>query len=482
MRWQVVLRSTLLLTDFYVLINAQFVFDTRVGSTRGSANVTARLDSLGAFGIGVSRKLPDTHPNFSNEEDNAGLEEDPNTFQLRFRVEGGGQGNRGKGNGKGKGPPPGRGNGNGRQNAGGNKNQGKKKGHNPCGPHGQFCSQANYIDQIGLDWSTRVQNGTGFFVRGNDGGRRYVPIGFQEPNDSFGSCNTPSGEFGYCRHLEHCILEEFRGDFLRFLEYTCSIPYGNYVGVCCPEEIDDPIPRPLPPNTGRPPSKTTTPFPFTFPPPRVSPKPVAHEGCGFIRILRITGAVVTNSYFYLMGLIVGGRIADPKAWTWMAALIRSKPESGFQAKDIKIRLGEYDFSNTRIQSSPEDFEVLSITVHEEFNRYSYQNDIALLRLARSAYFNNKIRPICLPPPFEDKTYENEIGIVTGWGTIYYGGPTSNTLMEVSVPIWKQDDCKAAYTQPIEDTNLCAGVRSGSRDSCQGDSGNKLICTGVSLTK
>lgn len=49
-------------------------------------------------------------------------------------------------------------------------------------------------------------------------------------------------------------------------------------------------------------------------------------------------------------------------------------------------------------------------------RYSYQNDIALLRLARSAYFNNKIRPICLPPPFEDKTYENEIGIVTGWGS------------------------------------------------------------------
>ncbi len=102
-----------------------------------------------------------------------------------------------------------------------------------------------------------------------------------------------------------------------------------------------------------------------------------------------------------------------------------------------------------------------------FFRYSYQNDIAILKLSQSAYYNNKIRPICLPSPFGDKTYENQIGVVTGWGTIYYGGPISNTLMEVSVPIWKQDDCKAAYTQPIEPTNLCAGVRSGSRDSCQG---------------
>src|SRR4051794_10535301 len=79
-------------------------------------------------------------------------------------------------------------------------------------------------------------------------------------------------------------------------------------------------------------------------------------------------------------------------------------------------------------------------------RANYENDIAVIRLAESAYFNNKINPICLPPAGAD--FVNQVGIVTGWGTIYYGGPTSSTLMETIVPVWKQEDCKAAYTQPI----------------------------------
>ncbi|CAG7820190.1 unnamed protein product [Allacma fusca] len=84
-------------------------------------------------------------------------------------------------------------------------------------------------------------------------------------------------------------------------------------------------------------------------------------------------------------------------------------------------------------------------------------------------YNRKIRHICLPPPNEQ--FINQVGIVTGWGTIYYGGPESSKLMEVTVLVWKQEDCQAAYTQPIEETNLCAGVRSGGKDSCEGDSGD-----------
>jgi len=122
----------------------------------------------------------------------------------------------------------------------------------------------------------------------------------------------------------------------------------------------------------------------------------------------------------------------------------------------------------------------------------------VIHLAKSAFYTKEVRSICLPKPRRNPEFTNEVGIVTGWGTIYYGGPHSATLTEVLVPIWNQQDCKSAYTQPIEvitynvhclhhvqwtlnvgtrfnyscfqETNLCAGVRAGGRDSCQGDSG------------
>jgi hypothetical protein len=87
---------------------------------------------------------------------------------------GNGKGNRGNGNGNGM---------MGRGNAGGNgrgNGRGKKKGHNPCGPQGQFCSRNNYISALGIQWSNKVQNGTGIFLRGVGGSKTYQPIGYQQ--------------------------------------------------------------------------------------------------------------------------------------------------------------------------------------------------------------------------------------------------------------------------------------------------------------
>lgn len=54
----------------------------------------------------------------------------------------------------------------------------------------------------------------------------------------------------------------------------------------------------------------------------------------------------------------------------------------------------------------------------------------------------------------------------GWGTQYYGGPTSTVLMEVTVPVWPQDKCVRSFTQRITDTTMCAGAYEGGRDACQ----------------
>ncbi|CRL01849.1 CLUMA_CG015146, isoform A [Clunio marinus] len=59
-----------------------------------------------------------------------------------------------------------------------------------------------------------------------------------------------------------------------------------------------------------------------------------------------------------------------------------------------------------------------------------------------------------------------------WGTQFFAGPHSPTLMEVTIPIWKNEDCQEKYTHKIHDSVLCAGANQA--DSCQGDSGGPLM--------
>ncbi|XP_033320885.2 trypsin-1 isoform X2 [Megalopta genalis] len=190
--------------------------------------------------------------------------------------------------------------------------------------------------------------------------------------------------------------------------------------------------------------------------------------------------------------LVGGQPAGPTEWPWMAALLR-KDESRYcggvlitdrhvltaahcvyrhAPRDIKVRLGEYDFSAAPEDSRASDFAVSEIRVHRYFDRVLYENDIAIAKLLRPTVFDEHIWPVCLPPI--DQTFENEDAVVTGWGTSYYGGPASSVLMEVAVPIWPRNLCARSFVRRIPETMMCAGAYEGGRDACQGDSGGPLL--------
>ena len=127
-----------------------------------------------------------------------------------------------------------------------------------------------------------------------------------------------------------------------------------------------------------------------------------------------------------------------------------------------MRLGEYDFDGQ--SDYRRDFAVQQIFMHDLFERRTYTNDIAVLKLAQPATFNDYIWPVCLPP--SNLVLDGQTASVTGWGTTSYSGTPSNVLLEVTLPIWKLNDCQAAYTQPITDKQLCAGYKAGGKDSCQ----------------
>lgn len=184
--------------------------------------------------------------------------------------------------------------------------------------------------------------------------------------------------------------------------------------------------------------------------------------------------------------ITGGRPADPNEWPWMAALRRRGPPNSFcggvlitdrhvltaahctsayTANEITVRLGEYSFS-AKNDTRSRDFRVLEIRQHVDFDSTTYDNDIAVLKLQQPVLFNSYIWPVCMPPTGD--TYEGYVAVVIGWGTQYFGGPSSDVLMEVSLPIWIQDKCKGSFIERISDDVLCAGAPEGGRDSCQGD--------------
>uniref|UniRef100_A0A3Q4H516 trypsin n=1 Tax=Neolamprologus brichardi TaxID=32507 RepID=A0A3Q4H516_NEOBR len=64
----------------------------------------------------------------------------------------------------------------------------------------------------------------------------------------------------------------------------------------------------------------------------------------------------------------------------------------------------------------------------------------------------------------------------GWGVTWmYSQSLSPELRSVEVELFTS--CWNYYPFRITNNMICAGSRSGGRDSCQGDSGGPLVCNG-----
>ncbi|XP_043961464.1 suppressor of tumorigenicity 14 protein [Gambusia affinis] len=121
-------------------------------------------------------------------------------------------------------------------------------------------------------------------------------------------------------------------------------------------------------------------------------------------------------------------------------------------------------------------EIQRIVVHEYYNAYTFDYDIALLQLKRPwpPSLWPLVQPVCLPPPSHTVTDTHRC-LVTGWG--YRSEEDKmlpSVLQKAEVSIMSQTECKKIYG-PITPRMLCAGLPSGERDACRGDSGGPLSC-------
>ena len=113
---------------------------------------------------------------------------------------------------------------------------------------------------------------------------------------------------------------------------------------------------------------------------------------------------------------------------------------------IRLRLGEYDFSNAKEPLAFVERAASKKIVHPKYNFFTYEYDLALVRLEEAVDFQPNIAPICLPA-VENVNLVGMNATVTGWGRLSEGGTLPSKLQQVRPhsPIqyrnsWAADRC------------------------------------------
>jgi secreted trypsin-like serine protease len=196
--------------------------------------------------------------------------------------------------------------------------------------------------------------------------------------------------------------------------------------------------------------------------------------------------------------IIGGEEAEPGDWPWMAAVARGQDlykgflcggslihanwvltaahctytAMGTIRNNLDVVLGTNDL--TAPQDEYERIQVIQVIPHPNYDDFTLDNDIALLKLSESS----TQKPITWLTPDKGSTLvlPGTETIQIGWGTIdpsFLNYPES--LMQVNVPTVSNKTCREALEPLLITENMfCTGLQGGGKDACVGDSGGPVM--------
>ncbi|XP_077988636.1 trypsin-like [Glandiceps talaboti] len=191
--------------------------------------------------------------------------------------------------------------------------------------------------------------------------------------------------------------------------------------------------------------------------------------------------------------IVGGVEAEPHSWPWTAQLKGSNDNHVCGASliapnwvitaahctagppayrnGIVIHVGTH---NRDIQDSLEQvMTVEEIFDHPQYNDFTLDNDIALIKLDKDVDQNDHVAIGC----YAGRHYlDGTKCAVVGWGDTQDTG-NELVLNQVDVDVIANDVCNQPgwYFNQVTENMVCAGYAAGGKDSCFGDSGGPLMC-------
>ncbi|XP_030582099.1 chymotrypsin A-like [Archocentrus centrarchus] len=186
--------------------------------------------------------------------------------------------------------------------------------------------------------------------------------------------------------------------------------------------------------------------------------------------------------------IVNGEEAVPHSWPWQVSLqdytgwhfcggslineywVVTAAHCDVSSSD-RVILGEHDRS-----SNTENIQTMTVGrvfKHPNYNGFTINNDILLVKLATPAQLGTRVSPVCVA-----ETTDNYPGglkcVTTGWGlTRYNAANTPPRLQQAALPLLTNDECRNYWGSKISDVMICAGASGAS--SCMGDSGGPLVC-------
>ncbi|MFJ7769385.1 serine protease [Streptomyces sp. NPDC097107] len=189
--------------------------------------------------------------------------------------------------------------------------------------------------------------------------------------------------------------------------------------------------------------------------------------------------------------IVGGGEANPLSHQFMAGLVDTKHRvfcgatlispryvvtaahclQGTQAQSLRVLLGDHDISKAMENPYTKLVQVDHIRVHENYNHYTQDADIALVRLVAPVERSGGIREAYLPWQHAPGAFDNVRVTAMGWGSQSLGGPASSVLQSVGLDTMTNAECVSRGMEDVTSGSIC--THTPGRDTCVFDSGGPV---------